>query len=82
MDIAQIQIVPVENGYFIQCINIDGSGTNNPRRVANSKEELASQIKELAELLYTKEPVKYPAQTAGQPGPPDQTPSEGTAPKV
>jgi len=66
MDIAQIQIVPVENGFFIQCVNVDGSGTLNPRRVARDREDLAKQIKELADVLYTKEPP-----TPGQP----QTPA-------
>lgn len=56
LDMAQIQIVPVDNGYFIQCVNADGSGMLNPRRVATSRDELVEQIKGLAEGLYTKEP--------------------------
>lgn len=78
MDIAQIQIVPVENGFFIQCVNADGSGQSNPRLVANSREELVTQVKELAERLYTKEPPPQPGRVA----PPDGVPEAGTAAKV
>jgi len=68
MDISQIQIIPVENGFFIQVVNADGSGQLNPRRVANGREDLVNQIKELADLLYSKEPPEQP--TPGQPLPP------------
>jgi hypothetical protein len=60
MDIAQIQIVPVDNGFFIQCVNSDGSGTLNPRRVAANREDLIKQVKELADGLFSKEPPKPP----------------------
>jgi hypothetical protein len=62
MDISQIQIIPVENGFFIQVVNADGSGTLNPRRVASDRDDLVKQIKELADGLYTKNPPK-----AGEP---------------
>ena len=62
MDISQIQIIPVENGFFIQVVNADGSGTLNPRRVASDRDDLVKQIKELAEGLYTKEPPQQPGQ--------------------
>lgn len=71
-DIAQIQIIPVDNGYFIQVVNADGSGTLNPRRVANDQPELVKQIKQLADGLYTKEP-QQPG-TLGTPPQPAQTP--------
>jgi hypothetical protein len=58
MDIAQIQIVPVDNGFFIQCVNMDGSGQFNPRRVAADRNDLVKQIKEIADGLYSKEPPK------------------------
>lgn len=58
MDIAQIQIIPVDNGFFIQVVNADGSGQSNPRKVATNRDELVKQIKELAEGLYSKEPQK------------------------
>lgn len=85
MEMAQIQIVPVDNGFFIQVVNADGSGQLNPRRVANDREQLVEEVKKLAEGLYTKEPPK--PQTQGlivPPGaaPPDETPEAGTAPKV
>lgn len=58
MDIAQIQIVPVDNGFFIQVVNGDGSGTSNPRRVAANRTDLVKQVKEIADQLFTKEPPK------------------------
>lgn len=57
-DIAQIQIVPVDNGFFVQVINSDGSGTKNPRLAALNRADLVKEIKKLAEELYTKEPAK------------------------
>jgi hypothetical protein len=68
MEIAQIQIVPVDNGFLIQCVNADGSGTSNPRKVATSREELIKRVKEIADGLYSKEPPKQP--TLGAPEPP------------
>lgn len=65
-DLAQIQIVPVEDGFFIQVINSDGSGAKNPRHVASTREELVEKIKKLAEGLFTQEPPK--PQVPGQPG--------------
>ena len=67
MDISQIQIVPVDNGFLIQSVNADGSGTSNPRRVANDREELVAQVKLLADLLYTKEPPAQPGSTPAAP---------------
>jgi hypothetical protein len=72
-DIAQIQIVPVDNGYFIQVVNADGSGQSHPRKVANSREELVERIKELAEGLYTKEPPALPSMAQPQSPPPAQS---------
>lgn len=71
-DIAQIQIIPVEDGYFIQVINADGSGQKNPRRVATTREELVEKVKALAEDLFTKEPPTPPGQVP--PAQPAQTP--------
>lgn len=69
-DIAQIQIIPVEDGgYFIQVINADGSGQKNPRHVAINREDLVVKIKALADGLFTKEPPPPPMQ-AGPVRPP------------
>jgi hypothetical protein len=68
-EIAQIQIVPVDNGFFIQCVNADGSGSYNPRKVANNREELERVMKEIAEGLYTKEPPPPPGANPHQPRP-------------
>jgi hypothetical protein len=73
MDIAQIQIVPVDNGFFIQVVNADGSGTLNPRKVAVDRKDLVKQVKELAEQLYTKEPPKSGAPSQPSPIPPADT---------
>jgi hypothetical protein len=67
MEVAQIQIVPVDNGFFIQVVNGDGSGASNPRLVANTREELVKTVKSLAEKLYTKEkPVTPPPPTTSR----------------
>jgi hypothetical protein len=68
-EIAQIQIVPVDNGFFIQCVNADGSGSYNPRKVANTRDELELVMKEIAEVLYTKEPPPPPGRNPHQPSP-------------
>jgi len=72
-EIAQIQIVPVDNGFFIQCINVDGSGQSNPRKVAGNREDLVKEIKDLAELLYSKEPPQVTQPTSQPPKPPTPT---------
>ena len=68
-DIAQIQVVPVENGYFIQVINADGSGQKNPRKVASTREQLVEEIKKLADDLFTKEPPSQLGSSPPQPTP-------------
>jgi hypothetical protein len=78
MDIAQIQVIPVENGYFIQVVNADGSGQLNPRRVASSREDLVKQVKELADLLYSKEPPA--TNIPGAPQPPPKPPPDTAEP--
>jgi hypothetical protein len=78
MDIAQIQIIPVENGFFIQVVNADGSGQLNPRRVASGREDLVKQIKELADLLFTKEPPPTNIPGMPQPPPTPPTPADST----
>lgn len=60
MDLCQIQIVPVDNGFFVQVVNGDGSGQYNPRLVANNREDLVKAVKKLSESLYTKEPPPPP----------------------
>jgi hypothetical protein len=77
-DIAQIQVVPVENGFLIQCINADGSGLRNPRRVALTREDLAKEIKNIADILFTKEPPKPEEQAV--PSPQVNVPPEEVAP--
>lgn len=79
-DISQIQIVPVDNGFFIQVINADGSGQQNPRRVATNREELVKEIKALAENLYSKEPPP-PQTTMAVPSQPPTVPVNPQAPR-
>ena len=86
MDISQIQIIPVDNGFFIQIVNADGSGSLNPRKVATDRKDLVKQIKEVADLLYTKEPQKpgqgpqlpKPAESAEPTEPLKPSESDGT----
>lgn len=68
MDLAQIQIIPVEDGaFFIQVINADGSGQKNPRHVAQDREKLVEKVKLIADSLFTKEPPAPPPTVAGTP---------------
>lgn len=74
MDICQLQIHPVDNGFFIQWVNADGSNLYNPRQVAKNREELVEAVKTIAEGLYTKEPPKVPTIGEATQAVPDGTP--------
>jgi hypothetical protein len=52
VNIAQIQIQPVDNGFVVQAVNIDGDKLNR-KLVAQDVEGLRKAIHEIADQLYT-----------------------------
>ncbi len=65
MQTAQIQIQPVENGYIMQVINLDGERLTK-RSVASSIEDMRKQVHAFVDQLFVavpKEEVKTPAAT-------------------
>jgi hypothetical protein len=56
-NIAQIQIQPVDNGFVVQAVNIDGENFSR-KLVAVDKESLRLAIHELADQLYVARPKK------------------------
>ncbi len=68
--VIQIQIQPVENGFVVQAVNVDG-GNLSRRFVATTREDLVAQVKTLADVLYTaKETSAKPTPTPPQTQPP------------
>jgi hypothetical protein len=59
VNIAQIQIQPVDNGFVVQAVNIDGDKLNR-KLVASDVEGLRKAVHEIADQLYSKEPPTEP----------------------
>jgi hypothetical protein len=51
VNIAQIQIQPVDNGFVVQAVNIDGDNYSR-KLVAQDVEGLRKAIHEIADVLY------------------------------
>jgi hypothetical protein len=49
--IAQIQIQPVDNGFVVQAVNIDGESFSR-KLVAADEEGLRAAVREIADQLY------------------------------
>jgi hypothetical protein len=64
MQTAQIQIQPVENGYIMQAVNLDGERLNK-RHVASTRDEMVKQVKAYADELFV--PVKTEAKAPAAP---------------
>jgi hypothetical protein len=48
---CQITVQPVENGFVIQALNINGTQSEK-RLIANDIKEIRKQVRELADILY------------------------------
>jgi hypothetical protein len=64
--VVQIQIQPVDNGFLVQAVNIDGKN-KSIRKVATDVEGLRKQVAEIAEELY-----ETPAEPEAASGPTGQ----------
>jgi len=51
MNVVQIQIQPVENGFVAQAVNVDGESLSR-RFIATDLADLRKKVKELADVLY------------------------------
>jgi hypothetical protein len=58
LDVCQIQIQPVDNGFVVQAINLDIAGRKT-RQIATTIEDLRDKLVKIIETLY--EPVPTPA---------------------
>jgi hypothetical protein len=66
-NIAQIQIQPVDNGFVVQAVNLDGENYSR-RFIAKDESELRTLIKEVADQLYVPRPKKdKPAKAEPEP---------------
>lgn len=51
--VVQIQVQPLENGFVVQAVNLDGERLHK-RLIATSREDAVVKVKQLADLLYSK----------------------------
>jgi hypothetical protein len=71
IDVCQIQIQPVDNGFVVQAMGLDAAG-RKARFVALDLDNLRNQLKDLIATLYEPVPEKAPptAEAKAAPGGP------------